>query len=123
MPAAPQVDFGRAITFTFQDERDRMKIVIICLLYFFSIFTITCLVGLLGFALIWGYQRRVALQTMTGADTPMPEFDQWGEDLTEGLKILAIRFLYGLPGALLLVGAYVMMVVVSIASRTPDDAA
>lgn len=121
--SAPQVDFGRAITYTFEEPRDRMKIVVICLFYFLGILTAGCLVGLLAFALVWGYQRRIALNVIAGTDVPMPEWDRWNEDLAEGLKILVIRFLYSLPGAVLLVGGYIAMVVGTIAAPRGGDPA
>lgn len=89
------IDFARPFTFVFEDK-DWVKKVLVGALY--ALAMLLCYVGL--FALL-GYQKRVILQTAEGRDVPLPEFDRFGEDLVEGLKIFVIILGYIAPGILI----------------------
>ncbi len=119
-PQVPPFDLGRAIVYTFEDPRDRGKIALACALFFVGALTAGCLVGLLPLAILLGYQRRVALAVAAGTDSPLPEMDRWGDDLREGLKMLVIRMLYGLPGAFFLVGGYFLFFFAVMTSRNGE---
>lgn len=89
------IDFARPFTFVFEDK-DWTKKILVGALYALAV--LLCYVGF--FALL-GYQKRVILATAEGRDLPLPEFDRFGEDLVEGLKIFVIMLGYVGPGIVL----------------------
>lgn len=90
------IDFGRPFQFVFEDK-DWMKKVLLGGLFF--------LIPFVGIFVVMGYQRRIILQTAEGgSDTPLPEWDRFGDDLVEGLKMFVVMLGYVFPGLVLYIG-------------------
>ena len=125
-PAAPaaaptagpkSIDFAKPFTFAFEDPEWLTKVGITLAVFFGSMLTMGCLfVGLAGFALLYGYQRRVALRTMQG-QPGLPDWDAWEDDLREGAKLMVVRLVWGLPGALMLGLAYAAFLLGALAGQ------
>lgn len=88
------IDFGRPFTYVFEDP-DGVKKILVGGLYAFA--GLLCFIGI--FALM-GYQKRIIAHTADGRDVPLPEFENFLEDLVEGLKIFAIYLVFLLPAIL-----------------------
>ena len=58
--------------------------------------------------LVEGYALRIMRQTSGGEAPSLPEWNDWGGLLLDGLKMMVVRILYLLPGYLLMVGAFVV---------------
>ena len=117
-------DIGRPFVYVFEDKDWITKILIGGAVFLGSMVLSLVLVGLVGFLLIVGYQRRVALAVADGAELPLPElFAQPGEDIVIGLKMMAIGFVWVLPAILLRIIGVVAMLVISGVGGGNDDAA
>jgi hypothetical protein len=84
------IDFGRPFTFVFEDPDWVRKILIGGLMYLLSFL-------LIGIFFIFGYNARLARNVAAGVARPLPEWDDWGNDLVEGLKLFGIVLIYFAP--------------------------
>lgn len=92
-PSAPErrtIDFGRPFTFAFDDPDWIRKILIGGLMYILSFL-------LIGIFFIFGYCARLARNVAAGAARPLPEWDDWSNDLVEGFKLFVIVIIYYAP--------------------------
>lgn len=91
------VDFGKAFSFFTEDEKWLEKLGIGTGLILVSTILSVVLVGILGFFILAGYCLRLLQNVRDGVEKPLPEWDRWGDDLTAGLKLTVVMFLYALP--------------------------
>ena len=96
------MDIGKALTFFQDDPRWKEKIGIGTGVVLASLILSTILIGILGFFIVAGYCVRLLQNVRDGKSTPLPEWDQWGDDLVRGLKLAVVEFVWALP--LILVG-------------------
>ena len=89
-PGRTTIDFGRPFTYVFEDPEWIVKVVIGGLMYILSIF-------LIGIFFIFGYCARLTRNVADGAARPLPQWDDWGNDLVEGLKLFVIVLIYYAP--------------------------
>jgi hypothetical protein len=82
------VDIGRAVQFWLSDPDWIKKVLIGGLLFF---------VPIIGWLIIGGYYIRVIQRVSSGIDTPLPEWDQWGDDLVRGLKFAVVMIIWLAP--------------------------
>jgi hypothetical protein len=59
------------------------------------------LIGLVGFVIALGYAVRLMQNVRDGQQYPLPEWDQWSEDLTRGFKLVVVSLVWALPAILL----------------------
>lgn len=83
------MDFGRALSFPFDDEEWPVKVILGTLLSLVPFFA-------------QGYQVRVARNVVRGQKRPLPSADRLGEVFVDGVIMVAAAFVYFLP--LLLIG-------------------
>jgi len=97
------MDIGKSFTFVFEDEQWITKILIagaILLLGF--VFSWALLIPLiLAFALMSGYMVEVIRGVLRGDLDELPDWDEWGTYLVDGLKVIVIGIIYSLPMILL----------------------
>ncbi len=91
------MDVGKSITFLWEDERWLEKLGIGVGLLIISFILTPILIGVLGFLIMVGYCVRLLQNVRNGMDKPLPDWDQWGDDLMRGLKLAAIGFIWALP--------------------------
>ncbi len=96
------MDIGKALTFFQDDPRWKEKIGIGTGVVLASLILSTVLIGILGFFVVAGYCVRLLQNVRDGKSTPLPEWDQWGDDLVRGFKLAVVEFVWALP--LILVG-------------------
>ncbi len=84
-PASPRplLDFGRAFQFFFEDREWVKKILIGSGLVLLGIV-------LVGSILLAGYLLRLIRRSAAGDALPLPEFDDWGGMLVDGLRMAAV---------------------------------
>ena len=98
------VDFGRSFTFVSEDP-DWIKKILIG-----GAFTLACAL-LVGVPFVLGYFSRTLRNVVTGEPRPMPEWDDLGGIVSEGLRLTAVYLLYMLAivAALAALGCVVML--------------
>lgn len=84
------IDFGQPFTFVFDDPDWVRKILMGGLMYLLSFL-------LIGIFFVFGYCARLARNVAAGAARPLPEWDDWGNDFGEGLKLFLIVLIYYVP--------------------------
>ncbi|MBV9494970.1 MAG: DUF4013 domain-containing protein [Acidobacteria bacterium] len=89
-PQYPQYDFARPFTFAFEDPRWMTKVAIGGLFYLAAFF-------LVGAFFILGYCARLTRNVIENQPRPLPEWDDLGEYLSEGLSLFGVCLLYSLP--------------------------
>jgi len=97
------MDIGKSFTFVFEDEQWITKILIAgAILLLGLVFSWVLLIPLiLAFALLGGYMVEVIRGVLRGDLDELPEWDEWGTYLVDGLKVIVIGIVYSLPMILL----------------------
>lgn len=91
------IDYGKALTFFTEDPRWKEKIAIGVGVMLASTLLSFLLIGLAGYLIVFGYTIRLLQNVRDGQPTPLPEWDQWGDDLIRGFKALVVALVWGLP--------------------------
>jgi hypothetical protein len=92
------MDIGKSFGYVFEDPDWITKVLVGSLIVLISIVLSPILVGLLGFAILYGYGLEVLGNVRRGETVPLPAWqDRWGEWLILGLKLLVATFVWGLP--------------------------
>ena len=94
------MDYVRALTFITEDPRWKEKIAVGTVVALISGMLTVVLVGILGIFIIMGYSLRLMQNVQRGDPQPLPEWDQWGEDLTRGFKLFLVTLVWSLPALL-----------------------
>ena len=81
------MDFGKAFSFVFEDERWLNKVLIGGLI---------TMVPIVNFATL-GYMIKVAQNVAQGNPRPLPEWNEFGEHFSRGLNDVILRIVYALP--------------------------
>lgn len=111
------MDVGKAFTYVTEDERWITKI------------AIGAAITLLGFLIIPmfllpGYLVQITRNVRDGMEKPLPEWDNWGQLLIDGLTIFAAQLVYTLPFWLLMcIGAIATGAFGSLANASEEVAA
>lgn len=96
------MDIGKSFSYIFEDKDWLSKVLIGTLIFIISIMLTPILIGLLGFAIITGYQLQVIKNVRQGDPRPLPEWrDNWGEWMVLGIKLAVVVFVWSLPGILI----------------------
>jgi hypothetical protein len=61
------------------------------------------LIGIVGFIIFAGYCIRLLQNVRDGQPYPLPEWDQWGEDLARGFKLVVAYIVWALPAIILFI--------------------
>ena len=91
------MDIGKALTFFREDERWLEKLAIGTGVTIVSLILSPVLIGIVGFLIIGGYSLRLLTNVRDGNPKPLPEWDQWSEDLIRGFKWAVVAFIWALP--------------------------
>ncbi len=82
------MQYGTAFTFPFQDQDWIKK---------FAIAAIFLLIPIIGQLFLLGWGLEITRRVIKGDPTPLPEWNNFGGFLVDGLKGLVIGFVYALP--------------------------
>lgn len=91
------MDYGKAISFITEDPRWVTKVAIGTALILASMILSPILIGLVGYVILGGYAVRLYQNVRDGATYPLPEWDQWGDDLVRGFKLAVVVIVWALP--------------------------
>jgi hypothetical protein len=93
------MDFGKSFSFVFEDEQWITKILIAAAILLLGVlFSWMLLIPLiLALALLGGYSVAITRQVIGGDLEGLPEWDDWGSLLADGLKVIVIGIVYALP--------------------------
>lgn len=91
------MDIAKAITFITEDPRWKEKMGMGLIVVLASTILSILLVGILGFAIVAGYSIRLLQNVRDGEPHPLPEWDQWGDDMKRGLKFIVVGIVWALP--------------------------
>lgn len=108
------MDVGRAFTFAFEDPNWLKKLLIGGALLFIPVF---------GWLVVGGYWMRIIRGAYQGDDTPLPEWDQLGDDFVLGLKGAVALFVWWLPFLVVLLTFVCLSIPFWIAANTNNGAA
>jgi hypothetical protein len=93
------MDIGKSFTFVFEDEAWITKLLLAAAILLLGIlFSWMLLIPLiLALALLGGYSVAVTRQVIGGELGKLPEWDNWGELIADGFKVIVIGIVYALP--------------------------
>jgi hypothetical protein len=96
------LDIGKSFTFVGEDPDWIKKLAIGGALGLATIIAIVTIVGWIPLALIViGYQVQLTRNVIAGNPRPLPEWDNWGERMLDGLKGWFVGFVFALPATIL----------------------
>ncbi|RME85173.1 MAG: DUF4013 domain-containing protein [Caldilineae bacterium] len=103
------MDIGRSVSFVFEDETWIEKVVIGGLIGVATLLLSWTIIGAIaGAALITGYALELLRNVRRDKPQPLPEWDNWGDKIVEGLRVMVAGLIWALP--LLIVGIPVFIV-------------
>jgi hypothetical protein len=93
------MDIGKSFTFVFEDDQWITKLLLAAAILLLGlVFSWLLLIPLiLAFALLGGYAVEIMRGVMRGDLSELPEWDNWGDLITDGLKVVVIGIVYALP--------------------------
>ncbi len=97
------MDIGKSFTFVFEDQEWLNKILIgaailfVGSLFFWLLFIPLIVAG----ALLNGYMIEIIRRVADGRADVLPEWDDWGDMIVDGLKLLVLQIVYSLPAIVL----------------------
>jgi hypothetical protein len=93
------MDIGKSFAFVFEDQEWIVKILIAgAILLVGLLFSWLLLIPLiLALALLGGYGAEIMRRVIHGQSQVLPEWDNWGELIVDGLKVMVIGIVYALP--------------------------
>lgn len=95
------VDYAKSLTFITEDERWMEKLGIGTVVLIGSFLLSFILIGLVGFLIVAGYCVRLLQNVRDDHPKPLPEWDQWGDDLIRGFKLVVVSIVWALPSIIL----------------------
>ena len=95
------MDYAKALTFLWEDPRWKEKVAIGTGVMLVSGLLMPVLIGFVGILIVMGYCVRVLQNVRDGNQYPLPEWDQWSEDLARGFKLAVVAIVWALPALLL----------------------
>ena len=93
------MDIGKSFTFVFEDDAWITKILIAAVILFLGTFFLWLffIPLILAVALLNGYMVEIIRQVVGSKVDGLPEWDNWGDLIADGLKVLVIQIVYALP--------------------------
>ena len=91
------MEISKSISYITEDPRWQQKLLIGTGVLIASSVLSVILIGFLGYIIFAGYLVRLLQNVRDGQTYPMPEWDQWGEDLTRGFKLVIAIIVWILP--------------------------
>ncbi|MCC6457634.1 MAG: DUF4013 domain-containing protein [Caldilineaceae bacterium] len=97
------MEISKAISFITEDPRWQQKLMIGTGVIIGSTVLSVVFIGIIGFIIFAGYCVRLLQNVRDGQPYPLPEWDQWGEDLARGFKLVIAFLVWSLPMLVLII--------------------
>jgi hypothetical protein len=97
------MEISKSISFITEDPRWQQKLMIGTGVIIGSAVLSVVFIGIIGFIIFAGYCVRLLQNVRDGVPYPLPEWDQWGEDLARGFKLIIATLVWGLPMLILVI--------------------
>lgn len=97
------MEISKSISFITEDPRWQQKLLIGTGVIIGSTVLSVVLIGVIGFIIFAGYLVRLLQNVRDGHPYPLPEWDQWGEDLARGFKLIIASLVWSLPVLVLVI--------------------
>lgn len=97
------MDFGRALTYVFDDRQWAEKLIVTAIMMFLSAIPLLGLVALAG---LLGWAVELIQNMQDGRHNPMPRWDNVGDKIALGGSVLIAIIVYWIPNLLLLCCAF-----------------
>ena len=92
------MDIGKAFTFVGDDPQWVNKVLIGGgLVLAGTVLSVTLIGGIIVFAIVYGYMMQLTRNVVEGRRQPLPEWDNWGVLMRDGLKYTAVNLIVTLP--------------------------
>ncbi len=113
------MDIAKSFTYVFDDERWVTKLLIAAgILLVGVLLGILIIPAILAGALLAGYGVEITRRVIRGQSPILPEWDNWGDLIVDGLKVWVIGIVYGLP--IILIGLCLGAPAAIIAEDAPE---
>ncbi|MGH2559012.1 MAG: DUF4013 domain-containing protein [Thermomicrobiales bacterium] len=86
------MDIGRAFNFPFRDSGWISKVLIGAVMVLIPIF---------GWFSLAGYGMRIMRRVVEGADTPLPDWTDFGQLFVDGVKVFVVGVVWGIPAIII----------------------
>ena len=104
------MDIGKSISFVFEDKKWIEKVLIGGLIMLLTVvFSWTIIVGVIGGALLLGYMVALVRNVRKHEEYPLPAWDEWGEKIVSGIKLMVIYFVWSIPLLIVSLPFFVLM--------------
>ncbi len=97
------MEISKSISFITEDPRWQQKLMIGTGVIIASTVFSFVVIGIIGFIIFAGYCLRLLQNVRDGQTYPLPEWDQWGEDLARGFKLVVATIVWSLPMIILII--------------------
>lgn len=97
------MEFSKSLSFITEDPRWQQKLMIGTGVIIASTVFSVAVIGIIGFMIFAGYCVRLLQNVRDGHPYPLPEWDQWGEDLARGFKLVVASIVWALPVFVLII--------------------
>jgi hypothetical protein len=97
------MELSKSFSYIWEDPRWQQKLMIGTGVIIASTIFSFVLIGIIGFLIFAGYTIRLLQNVRDGQTYPLPEWDQWGEDLARGAKLVIAFIIWSLPMLILLI--------------------
>jgi hypothetical protein len=101
------MEIGKAISFITEDPRWQQKVMVGTGVILASMVLSPILIGIVGFLILTGYSVRLLQNVRDGRPFPLPEWDQWGDDLIRGFKLAVVGIVWALPVIALMIPSFI----------------
>lgn len=95
------MDVGRAFGYAFEDRDWFGKLFVTLLVTAFALLLTPLLIGLLGWALLLGYQEELVYNIRLERKTPLPRWNNLEDKISRGLAYLGASIVYNIPNMIL----------------------
>ncbi len=105
------LDIGRAFVFGFEDPDWIGKLLIGALIVLVSIAFAPFLIGIIPGLMLGGYMIAIARNVISGEELPLPNWENFGQLLSDGFRVFLASFVWSLPLLLSLLPLLVALIV------------
>lgn len=97
------MEISKSISYITEDPRWQQKLLIGTGVIIASTVLSVVIIGIIGYIIFAGYCIRLLINVREGQMYPLPEWDQWGADLTRGFKLIIASIVWALPVIVLII--------------------